>query len=128
LQPADAVLLTELLPDMQQLGYQVEPFGQHSFVIHGTPADVDSGNEQKAVEQILEHYKNFNAEVKFSRREKLIRTLAWQQSIKAGRPLSDKEMRSLVEQLFLCTMPNTSPGGKPTYVEYPLDQLQRTFG
>lgn len=128
LQPADAVLLTELLPDMQQLGYQVEPFGQHSFVIHGTPADVDSGNEQKAVEQILEHYKNFNAEVKFSRREKLIRTLAWQQSIKAGRPLSDKEMRSLVEQLFLCSMPNTTPGGKPTYVEYPLDQLQRTFG
>lgn len=128
LQPGDAVLLTELLPDMQQLGYQVEPFGQHSFVIHGTPADVDSGNEQKAVEQILEHYKNFNAEVKFSRREKLVRTLAWQQSIKAGRSLSDKEMRSLVEQLFLCTVPNTTPGGKPTYVEYPLDQLQRTFG
>jgi DNA mismatch repair protein MutL len=127
LQPADAVLLTELLPDMLQLGYQVEPFGNHSFIIHGTPADVDSGNEQKAVEQILEHYKNFNAEVKFSRREKLIRTLAWQQSIKAGRSLSDKEMRSLVEQLFLCSMPNTTPGGKPTYVEYPLDQLQRTF-
>jgi DNA mismatch repair protein MutL len=128
LQPADAVLLTELLPDMQQLGYQIEPFGQHSFVIHGTPADVDSGNEQKAIEQILEHYKNFNAEVKFSRREKLIRTLAWQQSIKAGRSLSEKEMRSLVEQLFLCSVPNTTPAGKPTYVEYPLDQLQRTFG
>lgn len=128
LQPADAVLLTELLPDMLQLGYQVEPFGHNSFIIHGTPADVDSGNEQKAIEHILEHYKNFNAEVKFSRREKLIRTLAWQQSIKAGRNLSEKEMRSLVEQLFLCTTPNTTPGGKPTYVEYSIEQLQRTFG
>jgi DNA mismatch repair protein MutL len=128
LQPADAVLLTELLADMQQLGYQVEPFGNHSFVIHGTPADVDSGNEQKAIEHIIEHYKNFNAEVKFSRREKLIRTLAWQQSIKSGRPLNEKEMRSVVEQLFLCAIPNTTPGGKPTYVEYSLDQLQRTFG
>ncbi|QGW26907.1 hypothetical protein GLV81_01260 [Phnomibacter ginsenosidimutans] len=128
LQPADALLLTELLPDMLQLGYQVEPFGHNSFIIHGTPADVDSGNEQKAIEHILEHYKNFNAEVKFSRREKLIRTLAWQQSIKAGRNLSEKEMRSLVEQLFLCTTPNTTPGGKPTYVEYSIEQLQRTFG
>ncbi len=128
LQPADAVLLQELLPDMHQLGYQVEPFGQNSFVVHGTPADVDSGNEQKAIEQILEHYKNFNAEIKFSRREKLVRTLAWQQSIKSGRSLSDKEMRSLVEQLFLCSTPNTTPGGKPTYVEYTLDQLQQVFG
>lgn len=128
LQPADAVLLTELLPDMQQLGYQIAPFGQHSFVIHGTPADVDAGNEQKNIEQILEHYKNFNAEVRFSRRERLVRTLAWQQSIKAGRSLTEKEMRSLVEQLFLCTVPNTTPAGRPTYVEYPLDQLQRTFG
>ena len=128
LQPADAVLLNDLISDMQQLGYQIEPFGHHSFVIHGTPADVDSGNEQKAIELIIEHYKNFNAEVKFSRREKLIRTLAWQQSIKPGRRLSEKEMRSLVEQLFLCNQPNTTPGGKPTYVEYSLDQLQRTFG
>lgn len=127
LQPVDAVLLVELLPDMQQLGYQVEPMGNSNFAIHGTPADVDSGNEQKAIEHILEHYKNFNAEVKFSRREKLIRTLAWQQSIKAGRSLSDRELRSLVEQLFLCSIPNTTPGGKPTYVEYNLDQLQRTF-
>jgi DNA mismatch repair protein MutL len=128
LQPADAVLLKELMPDMLQLGYQLEPSGSSAFVVHGTPADVETGNEQKAIEQILEHYKNFNAEVKFSRREKLIRTLAWQQSIKSGRNLNDKEMRMLVEQLFLCTMPNTTPGGKPTYVEYTLDQLQRTFG
>jgi DNA mismatch repair protein MutL len=128
LQPADAVLLTELLPDLQQLGYQIAPFGQHSFVIHGTPADVDAGNEQQNIEQILEHYKNFNAEVRFSRRERLVRTLAWQQSIKAGRSLTEKEMRSLVEQLFLCTVPNTTPAGRPTYVEYTLDQLQRTFG
>jgi DNA mismatch repair protein MutL len=128
LQPTDALLLQELLPDMLQAGYQVEPFGQNSFIIHGTPADVDTGHEQKAIEEILEHYKNFHAEVKFSRREKLMRTLAWQQSIKAGRNLTDKEMRSLVEQLFLCTIPNTTPSGKPTFVEYPLSQLQKIFG
>ena len=127
LSPADAVLLQELLPDLYVLGYQVEPFGSNAFVIHGTPADVEAGNEQKLFEQLLEQLKHFNSEVKYSRREKLIRSLAYQQSIKPGRQLSDKEMRGLLEQLFLCTESNATPNGKPTFIEFPLWQLEKSF-
>jgi len=128
LQPADAVLLEELLPDLQVMGYHIETAGQHSFVVQGTPADVETGNEKKQVEQILEQYKHFNSEVKFSKREKLIRTLAWQQSIKTGRQLSEKEMRGLAEQLFQCSVPNSTPSGLPTYITYQLSQLEKLFG
>jgi len=125
---ADAVLLAELLPDLQQFGYHIEPFGQHAFIVQGTPADVETGNEKRAIELLLDQYKNFSSEVRFSRREKLIRTLSRQQAIKAGRPLADKEMRMLVEQLFLCSVPNATPDGTPTYVEYQLGQLEKMFG
>lgn len=128
LQQADAVMLSELLPEMKQLGYHIEPFGNNSFVVQGTPADVEVGNEQKAIEQLLEQYKHFNADVKFTKREKLIRSLAWQQSIKQGKSLSEKEMRGLLEQLFMCTVPNATPGGKPTYVSYKLNDLEKIFG
>ena len=37
----DAVLLQELIPDLQQLGYQIEPFGKDGFVVQGTPADLE---------------------------------------------------------------------------------------
>ena len=47
LAPADAVLLSELLPDLQEMGYSIEPFGKTVFVIQGTPSDVISGNEKK---------------------------------------------------------------------------------
>ena len=127
LQAADAVLLAELLPDLQQLGYQIEPFGNHTFVVQGTPADVEAGNEKRVIEQILEQFKHFNSEVKFSKRERLVRTLACQQSIKPGRYLTEKEMRLLVEQLFLCAIPNTTPDSKPTFIEYPLAQLDKMF-
>ena len=43
LTPADAVMLQELLPDLKSLGYQLEPFGNNTFVIHGTPADINQG-------------------------------------------------------------------------------------
>jgi DNA mismatch repair protein MutL len=128
LPPADAVLLNDLLPDMQMLGYMIEPFGSNAFIIQGTPADLETGNEKKLIDQVLEHYKNFSTEIKFSKREKLIRTLAWQQSIKQGKALNQPELRSLVEQLFLCMVPNSTPGGNPTYIEYQLPHLLKMFG
>ena len=128
LPPADALLLNELLPDLHLLGYQVHANGTNSFSIQGTPADALTGNEQRLFEQLLEQVKHFNSEVKFSRREKLIRSLAYQQCIKAGRLLGEKEVKHLLEQLFLCQAPNATPAGKSIFIEYPLWQLEKLFG
>jgi len=128
LAPADTVLLEELMNDLQQLGYMIEPFGKNTFVIQGTPADVTQGNEKQVIDSLLEQYKHFSNDLKFSKREKLVRSLAWQQSIKAGRQLSEKEMEGLVEDLFKCKQPNSSPNGNPTYLEFKKEQLEKMFG
>jgi DNA mismatch repair protein MutL len=125
---ADAVLLNELLPDLHQMGYTIEPFGKTAFVIQGTPADIESGNEKVILEKILEQYKHFSSEIKLSKREMLLRTVAWQQAIKAGVSLSEKEMQNLISDLFQCQQPNMSPAGKPTYLEFKKDQLEKMFG
>jgi DNA mismatch repair protein MutL len=128
LTPADTVLLNELLPDLHQLGYTIEPFGKSAFVIQGTPADFESGNEKMILERILEQYKHFSSEIKLSKREMLLRTVVWQQAIKAGVSLSEKEMQNLISDLFQCQQPNISPAGKPTYLEFKKDQLEKMFG
>lgn len=128
LSATDAVIMNELLPDLQQLGYSIEPFGKSAFVIHGTPADIASGNEKIMLEKILEQYKHFGADLKLSKREMLLRTVAWQQAIKPGTSLSNKEMDQLVTDLFQCRQPNISPTGRPTYLEFKKDQLEKMFG
>jgi DNA mismatch repair protein MutL len=125
---SDSVLLNDLLPDLHMLGYLIEPFGNNTFVIQGTPADVIQGNEKNSIELLLEQFKHFNSEVKFSKREKLVRCMARQQSIRAGRSLSQKEITTLVEELFDCNVPNTTPNGNPTYIEFKDDYLERMFG
>ena len=125
---ADAVLLNELLPELNHLGYLLEPFGNNTFVIQGTPADIDQGNEKQAIEKMLEQYKHFSNDLKFSKREKLLRSLSLQQSIKAGTSLTEKEMKVLVEDLFNCSTPNSTANGKPTYLEFKRDELDRMFG
>lgn len=125
---ADAALLTELLPDLQTIGYQVEPFGNNSFVIQGIPADILPGNEKHSIELLIEQFKHFSSDIKFSKREKLVRCMSRQQAIKAGQTLSQKEMLVLVEDLFTCSSPNITPTGSPTYLEFKEDYLDRMFG
>lgn len=128
LTPTDAILLNELLPDLRLLGYQVEPFGNNSFVIQGSPADVPDGNEKSAIEKMLEQYKHFNTEASFSKREKLLRSMAWQQSVKSGTALTEKEIKNLVEDLFQCKVNNTTPSGKPVFLEFKNDEMNKLFG
>jgi DNA mismatch repair protein MutL len=128
LTPADAAVMEEVLEDLQYLGYMIEPFGKYAYVIQGTPADVAQGNEKHVIDILLEQYKHFSPEVKFSKREKLIRSLARQQSIKTGAHLTEREMRQLVNDLFACEQPNVSPDGCPTYLEFKQEQLDKMFG
>jgi DNA mismatch repair protein MutL len=126
--PQDAVMLDEIIPDLHQLGYHVEPFGKNTFVIQGTPADVEQGNESFAIELLLEQIKHFSSDVKFSKREKVIRSLAQQHSVKAGRSLTQKEMKQLVDDLFQCNQPNVTALGNPTYTELKKEELEKLFG
>lgn len=128
LSPQDAILLQELTTDLHQLGYHIEPFGKDTFVIQGTPADVDQGNESRAIELLLEQFKHYTSDLKFSKREKLIRSLAKQHSIKPGRSLTQKEMKQLVDDLFTCTQPNATSNGFPTYMELKKEELEKMFG
>lgn len=125
---ADSSLLIELLPEFTALGYEIEEFGNNSFVIQGTPADVLTGNEKKSVELLLDQYKHFSNDIKFSKREKLIRCMARQQAVKAGQSLSQKEMLSLIDALFNCQQPNISYNGTPTFLEFKEDYLDKMFG
>ncbi len=125
---SDCVLMNDLLPDLLALGYIIEPFGQNTFVLQATPADLLQGNEKMAIELLLEQYKHFSNEIKFSKREKLVRCMARQQAIKSGNTLSATEMRTLIDNLFACETPNVTPGGNPTYMEFKEDYLERMFG
>jgi len=123
----DAVLLGELLNDLLHLGYLVEPFGTDTFVIQGSPADLDQGNERMVIENLLEQFKHFSSELKFSKREKLIRSLAQQQAIKSGASLSSGEMVALVRDLFACNQPGVTAGGSPTYIEFQKEYINGLF-
>jgi len=124
---SDAILLEEIIEDLALIGYEIEAFGANSFIIQGIPADVNAGNEKNAIELLLEQFKHFSGEVKYSKREKLIRCMARQMAIKAGQSLTQKEMHVLIEGLSECDIPNITASGAPTFIEFKEDYLNGLF-
>ncbi len=127
LSPQDAVLLSELLDDLLPMGYLVEPFGKNTFVIQGTPAGLETGNEKGVIENLLEQLKHFSSELRLSQREKLIRSLTGQQAVKPGTRLEVSEMKSLLGELFACSQPGVTANGSPTYIEFKKEYIQQLF-
>lgn len=122
---ADAVLLEIMLDDLKVLGYEIEHFGQQTFIIQGTPSDIKPGHEKSSIEKLLEEVKHFNFELKLDRREKLIRSLVMQKSIAHGKKMNEHEMQQLVMDLFQCQQPQLSPFGAPVFIKMGLTEIQQ---
>jgi len=123
---ADGQLMKEMLPQVNQLGFDVQEFGKETFVIHGVPAEVKSGEEEQIIETLLEQYRQ-NVELKLDIRENVARSMARSTGIKRGQTLSPLEMQSIIDELFACEIPYQSPSGKNCFVTFDLEDLDRQF-
>ncbi len=124
----DAELLKQILPDINALGYDIAEFGQHTFVLRGIPSDTRQvGKEQQIIEQLLEQFKLHLTDLKTDHRDVLAFTMARSNALKKGEKLPTEQLRTLVDQLFACGMPYFTPNGKPTFVKYALEDIEKQF-
>lgn len=127
LNSSDTELLQELLPDLKVLGFDIQFFGKTTFVIHGMPSDLKDENETQLIEKLLEDYKTMNRTDGFDKRKNVAKTLAYQTSIRPGKPLDKLSMQQLIDELFACEQPAVNPAGLATFVQYSFDEIERKF-
>lgn len=121
----DASLLKELLPELERVGFRLEQANPTTFMINGTPADLSEGDAVSLLEKMLENYKINRSDLQLERKLGIAKTMASQLSVKANTSLSEKEMESIVDQLFGCSVAEVAPDGKKTYVLLTLDELSQ---
>lgn len=124
---AKSSVLLDILEYVNALGFEINHFGNQSFIVHGTPAGLDSRVDiEHLLDKIIEQYL-VNYEFDFGIEENIARSMASSASIKRGRNLDDTEMIKIVDQLFACEMPYKSPGGKNCFITLELDEIQKRF-
>ncbi len=128
LAPADFAQLEELLPHFEYLGFAVNVFGRNTVMLEGVPADLASDMSANIILDVLTLYREYQQHKVVDARDTLAKSYACRAAIKAGDVLNENEMRSLLEQLFACTMPYVCPHGRPIALKISIDELDRRFG
>jgi DNA mismatch repair protein MutL len=127
LNPADTELLSEMLPGLRKMGFEVESFGQNTFVVNAMPLEAEKQDVKDLIEHLLEAYKKNMMDARMDKKDNLARSLARNLAIKGLRNLSNEEMQSMVGELFISQMPETSPSGKKIIFILPLEEIEKKF-
>jgi DNA mismatch repair protein MutL len=128
LSAGDFALVSELLPHLTLLGFDIKAFGKNTIVIEGVPPDVKGGQEERIIQDMLALYREYQQHAPMDVRDNLAKSFSCRSAIKAGDPLSEQEMRSLIDQLFTTRMPYVCPHGRPVVLRISIDELDRRFG
>jgi DNA mismatch repair protein MutL len=125
--PQDALMLERILPELNKFGFDIQVFGNNTFILHGVPAELaDQCEERQLIEMLLEQYKAGTV-LKLDLADNLARSMARSTSTRRGQLLTEVEMQSLIDRLFACEMPYMSPFGRKCFLTFSFDELDQQF-
>jgi DNA mismatch repair protein MutL len=123
-----AQALEFLIPELGRYGFEIEIFGKNSFVIKSVPA-ILSEREIKPlvmdmVDRILETGLTANPEKAM---DACLKLMACHGSVRANQQLTQAEMVVLIKDLEACTVPAHCPHGRPTWIAWSKQEVERLF-
>lgn len=118
------MLMEEKLESFQALGFEIEPFGQMSVMVRGTPADLELRDAEAFLHDIVSEMANIDTK---SGIHDMIIKKACRYAVKAGDTLGDQEIRHLLREIGESDTPLTCPHGRPILVKWTRRDLERMF-
>jgi DNA mismatch repair protein MutL len=127
--PADsAYLLAGQLDLLRDLSFDIELFGNNTFLVRSVPAMMIQDDIANALREIVADLEMGDPALRKDLEARVLRRVCKRMAIKAGRVLSLAEMQALVRDLEACESPRTCPHGRPTMIHVGLKQLEKEFG
>ena len=113
---------------IELIGFQVEPFGGRSVVLHAVPAPHPRFDGLACFRELVADLARGRFGGWANRLERFAATYACRAAVKAGMPLGEEEMRRLLFRLFETKLPPHDVHGRSTIVQLPREELERRFG
>lgn len=114
--PSEAVILEEIMPQLQHVGFDISPLGQGSFSIMAMPLGAEGMNPTELVHSILTDAMTGEAQAADMVANLIASSLSRKMAMPVGQALSNEDMKELTEQLFTCQTPQLTPNGLPTII------------
>ncbi len=124
----EAKILEGLIPDLNELGLEIEPFGGNTFVIKSVPALLENKEVKPLVIEIVEKMAQIGFTPGLEKAiDQCLILMACHGAIRANQKLSDEEIKGLLDQLDQCDQPSNCPHGRPTWISWSIKDLEKSF-
>jgi len=129
LHPRQVEILKKKLPFLSQLGFEIELFGERSFVVRALPAILKDENPVTIIKQFVDEEETGRTQtgLKGAQEDVAAMIACKRKSVKAADPLTLPAMQGLLEQLARCKNPFNCPHGRPSIMKYSLSDLEKQF-
>ena len=127
LSPAEAA---ELLnhPDMlDELGFEIEEFGENTVLLRQIPMDLSPADAAETVETLASNLLDGRRESRDTVRDELLHTVACKAAIKAGWKNDERELLAVVKEVMAREDLKYCPHGRPICVSLSKKQLEKQF-
>jgi DNA mismatch repair protein MutL len=127
LAPEDFEMVIEMKDMIGKAGFEIREFGKNTILLESIPADCQEENINDLFNGFLEGLKTGTGDAKTRIQLKVARSLAKSMSGIPHLKLPPEEMEAIIGQLFACSVPDTTPDGKPTMMFISFEELNTKF-
>ncbi len=120
-------VLETLKPQLEQTGFMFSKFEEDVIELQGVPTSVTNSQASFVLEQLIHDAQHELPDSHFSQTDMLAKSLAKSLAIRTGQQLTKEEQEHLVNKLFACKEPTTTPTNKPTFITMNVDDLDKKF-
>jgi len=128
LSPRDGESLEAHRDAFTRLGFELEPFGGHSVIVHAVPTPHRRFDALKCLRESLAALSGDRGATAHAGHELLVATVACKAAVKAGEPLAPDEMQALFRALVSTSLPAHDVHGRSGIIRLTWDELDRRFG
>ena len=112
---------------LEELGFEVEEFGDNTVLLRQIPMDLNPDSAAEAVEALASDLLSGRRESKDTVRDELLHTVACKAAIKAGWKNDDAELLAVVKEVMAREELKYCPHGRPICVTLSKKQLEKQF-
>ncbi len=127
LSPAAAAELLSNRPMLDELGFEIDEFGDNTVLLRQIPMDLSPDDAADAVETLAADLLNGRHEKADTVRDELLHTVACKAAIKAGWVNDEQELLAVVKAVMSDEDLKYCPHGRPICVTLSKKQLEKQF-
>ena len=124
---SDQTVLDHVLPEMAEMGFQLDNLGGGSYAVNGVPAGIEGLNVIALVNDMVASALESGTSAKDEIDQTLALSLARNAAIPQGQVLSNAEMDNIVNELFACSNVNYTPSGEPVIAIMKQQDIEHLF-